>query len=198
MVPYGRRLVVVALLVLLAGCGDDEGTAASTTTTTTTSSTTTTAPAVRCSASGLERPAPQQGLPVPVADRRDDILDAALACDYDRLGELAAAGDGQLSYSFGGPHPGGFAGHLREREAAGEDLLALLVRTLGLPSASAEGFVVWPSAHQQAPSHADWEAVRPLYGDEAIDEMIASGSGFLGYRVGITPAGDWQYFVGGD
>ena len=31
-----------------------------------------------------------------------------------------------------------------------------------------------------------------------IDRMRKSGIGYYGYRVGIRPNGDWQFFVTGD
>jgi hypothetical protein len=64
--------------------------------TTSTSSTstppTTVAPPPQCSASQLSsRAGDQAGLPAPVAERRQEIVAAALACDYDALAELAGA-----------------------------------------------------------------------------------------------------------
>jgi hypothetical protein len=31
-----------------------------------------------------------------------------------------------------------------------------------------------------------------------IERIRRGGSGYLGYRIGITPTGDWQFFVAGD
>jgi hypothetical protein len=40
-------------------------------------------------------------------------------------------------------------------------------------------------------------ALEGLYSDEEIATFINYGS-FLGWRVGITEGGDWQFFVAGD
>jgi hypothetical protein len=48
------------------------------------------------------------------------------------------------------------------------------------------------------PSGSDWRALRVLYTQAQIDAMRRAGVGYLGFRVGITPAGDWQYFIAGD
>ena len=58
-------------------------------------------------------------------------------------------------------------------------------------------FYVWPSAHRANPSERDWQALRTLYSPRQIEQMRRAGS-YFGYRVGITPAGDWQYFIAGD
>lgn len=43
-----------------------------------------------------------------------------------------------------------------------------------------------------------WAEVADILGDEQVDEMRQAGTGYLGYRVGISSDGRWQYFVGGD
>lgn len=48
----------------------------------------------------------------------------------------------------------------------------------------------------EVPSEAG-EALRPLYGDEDLQQFAWSGS-YIGYRVGIADAGDWLYVVAGD
>ncbi len=74
-----------------------------------------------------------------------------------------------------------------------------LVRVLALPYARNEAnFYVWPSAHRARPRERDWNVLRTLYPPGLIERMKRQGTGYLGYRVGITPAGDWQYFVAGD
>jgi hypothetical protein len=46
-----------------------------------------------CSAAGMPIPPAQDDLPGPVAGMRSETLAAATACDFDRLNELAVAGD---------------------------------------------------------------------------------------------------------
>ena len=201
-----RALSALVLVVVLAACGSDDQQPAATGDATTTSSTapptssTTTEPAEACSAAALSNTATddQAELPPAVAETRAAIIEAAVACDLDRLEELSVEGDGQFSYSFGATSPEGLADHLREREAEGEEIVRILVETLRLPYVSEAGTVAWPSAHQQSPSESDWDALRTLYRDEEVDAWRSGGSGFLGYRVGITEAGDWQFFIAGD
>lgn len=204
-----RALFALVLVGALAGCGsgDDQPAATGDTSTTSTTSTTvpstttsTTAPTASCSAGTLTPTDAGAGTDPPdaVTSTRADILDAARACDLDRLEELSLAGDGQFSYSFGATGSEGLADHLRDREADGEEIVRLLVETLRLPHVTEGDLVAWPSAHQETPSEADWDALRPLYGDEQVDAWQAGGSGFLGYRVGISATGDWQFFIAGD
>jgi len=154
-----------------------------------------------CSAALLEPPAEAApGLPPAVAETRRAILRAAIACDYARLEELALRG-GAFTYSFGdADRPAEF---WRALETTGEDPLAMLVRTLGLPWAretlEVEPFVfyVWPSAYLIEADEADWEAVAGLYTPEEIETMREYG-GFIGWRTGIEDDGDWRFFVAGD
>lgn len=199
-----RALPALFLTGVLAACGagDDQPASSgeSVTSTSETTTTSTTEAAAACSAAALSdsRTDDQPDLPRSVADARSAVLDAALACDLVRLEELSLGGDGQFTYSFGQTGPAGLAEHLRAREAEGEEIVRLLVETLRLPYVS-EGTYAWPSAHSAAPGDRDWEALRGLYTDEQIAEWRAPGSsGFLGYRVGFTAAGDWQFFVAGD
>jgi hypothetical protein len=79
----------------------------------------------------------------------------------------------------------------------------MLVRTLSLPWArealEVEPFVfyVWPSAYLVDADEAAWAAVAGLYTAEEIETMRDYG-GFIGWRVGITEAGEWRFFVAGD
>ena len=49
------------------------------------------------------------------------------------------------------------------------------------------GSYAWPTAYQESPSEADWQALvdAGLYTQEQIDSMKAGGS-YLGYRTAIT------------
>jgi hypothetical protein len=40
-----------------------------------------------------------------------------------------------------------------------------------------------------------WRPLRVLYSQAEIDRMRRSDQGYLGYRVGIVPAGNWLYFT---
>jgi len=151
-------------------------------------------PAAECSAAGLSSDLPVQELPEPVADKRQAIARAAVACDYEELEELAAVG--RFTFSYGGS--GSAADFWRDEEKAGRDVLATLVRLLELPHARNEaGFYAWPSAYSEQPSPRDWKRLEGIYDDEMIASFRRNGS-YLGHRIGITPQGEWQFFVAGD
>ena len=175
-----RALPVLLLAGVLAACGsgsDDPAASGDPTSTTSstapTTSTTEAAPACAAAALSDNRTDDQPDLPDAVAATRAAIIEAALACDLERLEELSLAGDGAFNYSFGQPGPAGLADHLRTREADGEELTRILVETLRLP------FQL-----RQIPDgdrYVSWDRADPL-----------------DYRVGITESGDWMYFVAGD
>ena len=198
-----RLLLVLGLFaVAAAGCGSG-GEEASTVTVTTTETvtepvTTGEAPAGGgdCSAAGLSAEMPaDSALPRKVAETRRQIADAAVACDYDRLQALALEGGTGFTYSYGGETSA--ADYWAGAEERGEPVLRILVESLRQPGHEYQGNWVWPTAYTDAPTDDDWQALDGLYPQEQLDAMRQSGS-FLGYRVGITPAGDWIFFVAGD
>lgn len=157
-----------------------------------------------CSAGrSAPRPAPQPELPGAVADMRMRMIEAAKACDYRELADLALAGDSTFTYSFGGG--GGPGAFWREAEAEGRAPLRSLVEILDGPFAtrSVDGTTqyLWPSAY----AYERWEDVPPaareelrrMYGEEDLRRFEQFGS-YVGDRVGITGDGDWIFFVAGD
>ena len=73
-------LVVAGLATACAGAGRPELTDE-------------TLPGGRCSADGMDvGPVDSDGLPSPVAARRQELIDAAVACDYRALARLARPG----------------------------------------------------------------------------------------------------------
>ncbi len=162
---------------------------------------------VACSASGIEVPLQQEGLPEDVADTRSSIIAAATSCYIDELGRLAGVGanprqETELVTSFGG---GGFV-DLLDRESDGQEPLALLVRLLALPYGSQEyeglpTYYYWPRAFvydswDQIPEE-DLVDLQTIYTQQEIDDIAAFGS-YAGWRVGISEEGDWRFFVAGD
>lgn len=204
-------IALLALLLLLAACGSDSeqpalsGDPTTSTTEAPVESTTTTEaePVAECSSSTLpeDDTAGSADLEPAVAELRTEIMEAALACDYATLEELAMDGESQFNYSFGAPGGGAFADHLRQREEAGEPVVKLLVQMLRLPSTVLEqpegDIVTWPSANSPEATEEDWAALEDVYTPEEIAGWRQAGS-YLGYRVGITGEGDWLYFVAGD
>jgi hypothetical protein len=136
---------------------------------------------------------------------REDIFEAALACDFQALESLAMAGAPEFNYSFGEPATGGTPGaYWQEAEERGETPLADMVKVLNLPGrttgAGADQLYVWPFAQAldwQNLSEEDRTSLGVHFTESEIAEWAESGS-YLGYRLGIKPDGDWLYFVAGD
>jgi hypothetical protein len=128
-------------------------------------------------------------LPPAVEDKRAAILAAAEAGDYEALRPLIGP---QFSYSFGGPFEGGPIAYWQSLE---EDPLPILARILELPPTLSTGIYTWPFAYS-VPENELTEYERSLLGDLADD--YGEGVGYLGWRAGIRPNGDWVYFIAGD
>jgi hypothetical protein len=156
------------------------------------------APAPRCSAATLSRQLPKQQLPPRVEAMRQRIVDAAVACDYGKLEALGRPNG--FTFSFGATRSA--AAYWRMLETTGRDRpLAKLVQVLRLRVTRNEaGAYAWPSAYSEKPTARDWaDVVRAgILTRRQADAMRSQGTGYLGYRVGITRAGDWQFFVAGD
>ncbi len=189
----------------LSACGSSEQDASAPTTTLDRPTATTlapTPPARLCSASGMSAE-PRRGLPAAVARMRAEIVEAAAACDYARLEELAEGGGSRFTFSFGGGDDA--AGYWRASEEGGGEPLRRLVGVLNQSHATVARAdppqFVWPSAF----AYEDWGDVPPqdraalaeLYSNEELRHFQQFGS-YLGHRVGITAAGDWLFFVAGD
>lgn len=157
-----------------------------------------------CSAAGLSAPPePQPALPAAVAATRRAIAEAATACDYGRLAELAGGGRRPFTAAFGGASD--VAAHWQRTEQAGDEPLRYLVGLLERPFARREldgtAQFLWPSAYaydrwRDVPGE-EREALRPLYDDEDFESFERFG-GYAGYRVGIAADGEWLFFVAGD
>lgn len=200
-----RTLATAAVMIAVAGCGGDAD-APSTSddaSTTATSPVVVDEPAEQCSASGASTQAltlpDQQGLPPAVDDLRRELFDAALACDFDALAELAGE---EFSYTFGPPDPAGPAAYWRSTDAQDRvmDSLARILTIAYVRDAKGDdASFVWPSAQAANPTDADWNA---LVEAEVITEdelpVLRSLGSYVGFRSAITPGGTWQYFIAGD
>ena len=150
-----------------------------------------------CSARGLAARLPAQQLPPAVASIRARIARAAVRCDYAGLTRLGNEVRKGVTFSFGGS--GSAGAYWRAAETEGGRPLERLVRLLRLPFARNEaGHYVWPSAHRARPTERDWRLLVGIYGAAEIAAMKRAGSGYGGHRIGITPRGDWMFFVAGD
>jgi hypothetical protein len=205
-----RNAVLFPVAALfLASCGVSGATRTTSTTLDTldpsTTTTTTTVPIEPCALAATwlsERPI--SGLPDPVARARTAVIDAALACDYQRLGGLAAASEHGFTYSFG--EDGDPAEYWEKAGRDDDRILEDLVRILNMTPAEKETqfttdvytpIHVWPAAFGEDPSQEDWDEVSQMYTGEEIAEMIEFG-GYIGWRTGFTEDGQWIFFVSGD
>ena len=159
-------------------------------------------PTSECSTSGIRMTLPEQELPAEVAEVRQRIFDAAIACDYETLEQIALEKGAGFTFSYG--DAGSAAAHWRKLEESGtEEPMRVLATILTLPYTRNEsGSYAWPTAYNESPTDADWQALvdAGLYTQEQIDGMrnAPGAGGYLGYRTAITADGDWQFFVAGD
>ena len=195
-----RGPIVAALAVVaLAGCGGSDEVATTVTVPLPVIVTfTDTAPPAEtaCSASGLRIARPEGKRPALVAKTRRRIFEAAIACDYDALQAVALEGEPGFTYSYGGETSA--ADFWRGEEERGGKPLAILVQILAMPHTRNEaGFYAWPAAYGEHPTDEAWNALEEIYSRDEINAWRELGS-YLGYRIGITPAGEGQFFVAGD
>ncbi len=202
-----RLLLALVLVLALAACGSEsDDTAAPTPETVTVTETETleaeepAGPEGECSTAGLRLNLPDQDLPAPVADVRKRVFDAAIACDYVTLEQIALEQGEGFTYSYG-VEADSAAGHWQELEESGtEEPMRILATILTMPYTRNEsGSYAWPTAYSESPTDEAWQALvdAGLYSQEEIDSMKAGGM-YFGYRTAITADGDWQFFVAGD
>lgn len=206
-----RFLLTAVLALALAGCGSEDADEAAapqpvTVTVTDTVTETEAAPAepeVSCSTAALRLTLPEQDLPPAVADVRERVFAAAVACDYDALEEIALEQGEGFTFSFGsGTDASEYWRSVEESSAEEPKPMRALATILTIPHARNEtGSYAWPSAYEQTPTDEDWQAVvdAGLYSQAEVEQMQGpTSTGYLGYRTAITPDGDWQFFVAGD
>ena len=211
-----RFLIPIAVAALvLAGCGaekSDETSAPEPVTVTETETetvtetqpaTTESGPEVECSTAGLRLTLSEQELPPAVADVRKRVFDAAVACDYDTLEQIALEQGEGFTFSYGGGTDASEYWRGVEEDSAEEPKpMRALAAILMIPHTRNEsGSYAWPSAYDETPTDEDWQAVvdAGLYTQAEVEQMQGpTSTGYLGYRTAITPDGDWQFFVAGD
>jgi hypothetical protein len=214
-----RLLPAIALAALaLAGCGSDDGDNASAPTqppppeatgdfTVTEAPPTTPADTTpegegACSTSGLRLTLPEQDLPPAVADVRKRVFDAAVACDYDTLEQIALEKGEGFTFSYGAGADASEYWRDREENSTEEPKpMRTLAAILTLPFTRNEsGSYAWPTAYSENPTEEAWRDLvyAGLYTAEQVEQMKTQGTGYLGYRTAITADGDWQFFVAGD
>jgi hypothetical protein len=142
---------------------------------------------------------PPPGVPAAVEETRAAIQAAAEARDFERLAGLVSP-DG-FEYTFGGPVEGGPAAYWRQLEQkTPERPLETLAEILRMPYTLSFGHYVWPFAYDKEPRELtayERELLAPIADAETIQGWIRFG-GYLGWRAGIEPDGDWVFYVAGD
>ena len=200
------KFVLAAVLALaLTGCGSDAGNdAASTqpvtvTETVTQTETVSQEPEVTCSTSGLRLTLPEQELPAEVADVRKRVFDAAVACDYDTLEQIALEKGAGFTFSYGGQTDASDYWRTLEEEGTEKPMRALATILTQPFTRNESGSYAWPTAYSERPTEEAWQALvdAGLYTQNQIDQMKTAGS-YLGWRTAIATDGDWQFFVAGD
>jgi hypothetical protein len=213
-----RPLTAIALAALaLAGCGSDDSSESASTVTTppaattdsftitelppTTPADTTSEGDGACSMSGVRLTLPDQDLPPEVAEVRKRVFDAAAACDYDTLEQIANEKGQGFTFSYGsGMDASEYWRELEENSVETPKPMRALATILTHPfSRNESGSYAWPTAYSERPTDEAWQALvdAGLYSQEQIDQMKTAGS-YLGWRTAITADGDWQFFVAGD
>ena len=205
-----RALPAIAFAALaLAGCGtedsaDEAGSTARVTVTETITETETVTeePEVTCSTAGLRLTLPEQELPAIVADVRKRVFDAAVACDYDTLEEIALEQGEGFTFSYGGSTDASeYWRDVEENSTEQPKPMRALATILTLPFTRNEsGSYAWPTAYTESPTEEAWRDLvdAGLYTAEEVQLMQEQNTGYLGYRTAITADGDWQFFVAGD
>ena len=155
-----------------------------------------------CSAGGrTQAPVTGTDLPEPTVTTAEFLVDAAVRCDEQLL--ATAATESGTKLTFGDADPTTFFG-LPETE---HDLYATIVTLLTELPPAAQAHTdpvahVWPRVATEAFADDDaaWQEVVDAGLLEAgrADRMRQAGSGYLGWRIGITADGDWTFLVAGD
>jgi len=127
-----------------------------------------------CSAWGMSAVPNAQDLPAAVEATRRQIIEAAVACDYDTLADLASAGT-YFAYSLDeSGDPTGYWQSLEE-DGTGDPMRSMVV-TLNLPAVSAG-----------------------VGGEENAFYLWSDGAGGVTiYRAGIATTGEWLFFLPDD
>ncbi|MEX2134203.1 MAG: permease-like cell division protein FtsX, partial [Acidimicrobiia bacterium] len=142
---------------------------------------------------------PSYDLTEPVAEKLTAIAAAAGACDASAVAALAAS---DITTTFGpgsGPEDIASWDGDDERFEIITELFNMTHAVTEMPDGSA--LYVWPAAFafdawEEIPAAAMDELLR-IYTQEQLDQISQLGS-YGGWRIGITEAGEWIFFVAGD
>ncbi|GIL03206.1 MAG: hypothetical protein BroJett030_31050 [Alphaproteobacteria bacterium] len=145
-------------------------------------------------------------LPFPVRRMRELLIEAARSGDIERLRPFVGSGDDMTLLTFGGisEDPITFLKSV-SGDPDGHEILAILLEVLEAGYVHVEAgteneMFIWPYFYAlpldrlTAPQRVELFTLL-TYGD--YEEMLSFGA-YIFYRVGITPAGRWRFFVAGD
>lgn len=130
------------------------------------------------------------------------LLDAAVRCDEPLLVTAATESDTQIL--FGNADPSTFFGLPEDDEQVYGVIATLLTEVPHAAQAddSTPATFVWPrvATDDWAETDEAWQEVvdAGLLTEAQADEQRAAGSGYLGWRIGITGDGAWQFLTAGD
>lgn len=168
-------------------------------------------PAADTSADDDEEPIPTilydiDQLPEPVRRMRGLIMEACLSGDVEQLRSLISLGEGGTQLSFG-DIPGDAVDFLREMSGddEGQEILAILYEVLAagyvrLDEGEPGEMYVWPyffAVPLEALDRRQRVELFKLVTAGDYEDMKNYGA-YIFYRVGISPAGRWLFFVAGD
>ena len=144
----------------------------------------------RCDKLGLR--SVSTDLPGAVRLKAEQMQAAAGTCDFEALSALTAE---EFTASYGG-------GTFEEVYGPSGESMTFLTRLLSLePGMDPAGNWVWPSAFSvewaQVTDQMRAELAAIGFTEDEFDAFESFGA-YIGPRVGITPAGEWIFFVAGD
>lgn len=191
--PLARLSAVFAVVVAMAACADtDPGPLPEPAP----------APAAAPDAPSGDAAAPE---PAPAPDplaaltpetlaTREALLDAARAQDWDAVAGLIPT-DTLFTSNYGGDDD-----HVAFYRGLEEDVLAEVVALLEGDFTQLDDVTVWPELYARVPfafGADERAALETRHGADALAEWEAAGA-YLGWRIGITDAGEWIFLVAGD
>lgn len=164
---------------------------------------------------GAETPAPHgrkvtlsndpAALPAPVRRLREQIIAAAASGDIERLRPIIDGNGITPTFSFGGDNDPIRFWREVSGDGEGRELLAIMIEVLeaGYALIEDEGqkpIYVWPYFYAVPLDALTPEQTVDLYKlvtAQDVADMRDFGA-YIFYRAGITPDGQWQFFVAGD
>lgn len=145
-------------------------------------------------------------LPEPVRRMRDLIVEAAKSGELEKLRPLIGTGDSATQLTFG-DYEGDPLEFLKQTSADGEgqEILAILEEVLSagfvhVEAGKAEELYIWPyfaAVPLDKLTPPQKVELFKIVTSGEYEEMLAYGA-YNFYRAGLTPQGEWVFFIAGD